>query len=176
MINPRVNQPEPSINALLAARIEAGDFPSAVYVVAEKGRARFADALGYAVHEPAEHRATLETVYDLASLTKPLVTGLLSAKMIERGRLKLDEEVRAYLLEFDRDDKRAITVRHLLTHTSGLPAWRPLYLTARTKENALSAIAYEPLQYEPGGYDRRKQGAEDSDGQFRDAEGQNRKE
>ena len=138
------------ISSMLAERIAAGDFPSAVYVVAEKGRARFADALGYAVHEPAEHRATLETVYDLASLTKPLVTGLLSAKMIERGRLKLDEEVRAYLLEFDRDDKRAITVRQLLTHTSGLPAWRPLYLTARTKENALSAIAYEPLQYEPG--------------------------
>src|SRR5688572_29177513 len=78
---------ESEIEALLAERIEAGDFPSAVYLVAERGRVRFADALGDAVREPARHAATLETIYDLASLTKPLVTGTLLALLVERGRV-----------------------------------------------------------------------------------------
>ena len=138
---------------MLAERIEAGDFPSAVYVVAERGRARFADALGDAVREPeAEARpATLETIYDLASLTKPLVTGLLAAVQVERGELELDAPVSEYLNEFGVEDKRGITLRHLLTHTSGLPAWRPLYLlSAGGPERVLDVIAAQPLEQETG--------------------------
>ena len=135
---------------MLLGRLQAGDFPSAVYVVAERGRAVFADALGKAVREPATHAATLETVYDLASLTKPLVTGLLCARLVELGELTLDASVANYLLEFDRPDKNQITLRELLTHTSGLPAWRPLYLLAGEKDGALAAIANLKLECEPG--------------------------
>jgi CubicO group peptidase (beta-lactamase class C family) len=135
---------------MLAERIEAGDFPSAVYVVAECGRVRFADALGDAVREPDPLPATLETIYDLASLTKPLVTGLLAAMQVERGALKLDGAVSDYLKEFDTVEKRAITVRQLLTHTSGLPAWRPLYLLSGGPERVLDTIAAEPLEQKPG--------------------------
>lgn len=143
------------ISAYLGERIAAGDFPSAVYLVAEAGRVRLGDALGMAVREPIEHAATLDTIYDLASLTKPLVTGLLCARRIETGELKLDEEVRHYLPEFDAADKRAIKVRHLLTHTSGLPAWRPLYITTGgRKEAALQVIAEEPLESAPGAHVR----------------------
>jgi len=139
--------PDQSISHLLAERIRAGDFPSTVYVAAEHGKAIFADALGDAVREPETHTATLETIYDLASLTKPLVTGLLCARLVELGELTLDSSVAQYLQEFDRADKHHITVRELLTHTSGLPAWRPLYITAHEKEGALAAIANEPLEY-----------------------------
>jgi CubicO group peptidase (beta-lactamase class C family) len=142
--------PAQSISHLPAERIRAGDFPSAVYVVAERGRAIFADALGDAVREPELRVATLETIYDLASLTKPLVTGLLCAGLVELGELTLDSAVAQYLQEFDRADKHHITVRELLTHTSGLPAWRPLYLIAHEKEAALAAIASEPLEYKTG--------------------------
>src|SRR5215212_988469 len=139
------------ISSTLAARIEAGDFPSAVYVVAERGRVRFAGALGDAVREPESRPATLETVYDLASLTKPLVTGLLAALRVERGELELDGKVSQHLEEFDDEEKRSITIRHLLTHTSGLPAWRPLYLmTEGGPERVLETIAAEPLGQEPG--------------------------
>ena len=113
---------------MLAGRIGAGDFPSAVYLIAEKGKPIFADALGDAVREPESHPATLDTIYDLASLTKPLITGLLCAQLVERGELSLDSPIADYLPEFDRADKSSITIRRLLTHTSGLPAWRPLYL------------------------------------------------
>jgi CubicO group peptidase (beta-lactamase class C family) len=140
------------INALLKERIAAGDFPSAVYLVGEQGKAIFADALGLAVTKP-ETRATLETIYDLASLTKPLVTGLLTARRIERGEIQLDETVAHYLNEFETDDKQAITIRQLLTHTSGLPAWRPLYITTGgEKESALEAIASESLVAAPGSH------------------------
>nr|MBA2502459.1 serine hydrolase [Pyrinomonadaceae bacterium] len=80
----------PQISSLLDEAIAAGDFPSAVYAVAEEGRVRFADARGFAVHDESGkiqlQPATLETIYDLASLTKPLVTGLLCARRAEGGQ------------------------------------------------------------------------------------------
>jgi serine-type D-Ala-D-Ala carboxypeptidase len=145
------NSPERDITTMLRSRIDSGDFPSAVYVVAERGLTVFTDALGDAVRQPETHPATLDTIYDLASLTKPLVTGLLCAKLVEAGELTLDSSIANYLLEFDRPDKNQITVRELLTHTSGLPAWRPLYLLAQGEpESALAAIANEPLEFETG--------------------------
>ncbi|MGI9067199.1 MAG: serine hydrolase domain-containing protein [Pyrinomonadaceae bacterium] len=143
--------PATAISSFLAERIAAGDFPSAVYLVAEQGEVRFADALGNAVVEPKRIPATLDTIYDLASLTKPLVTGLLCARRIETGEVTLDSSVSNYLPEFDRTDKRSITVRHLLTHSSGLPAWRPLYILAKgDSERTLAEIANLELDYKPG--------------------------
>jgi serine-type D-Ala-D-Ala carboxypeptidase len=139
-----------SISRLLSERIAAGDFPSAVYLAAERGRAVLADALGRAVSAPEEHAANLDTIYDLASLTKPLVTGLLCARMIERGEPALDAKVGFYLPEFDQAGKRKITLGQLLTHTSGLPAWRPLYIEAKDRADALRAIAAQPLESAPG--------------------------
>jgi CubicO group peptidase (beta-lactamase class C family) len=135
---------------MLAERIADGDFPSAVYLVAQRGRVQFNDALGDAVREPSRRAATLETIYDLASLTKPLVTGLLAALFVERGLVELDGAVSRYLPEFEREDKRDITVRQLLTHTSGLPAWLPLYAHADgDPARVLEVIAAQPLEREP---------------------------
>jgi CubicO group peptidase (beta-lactamase class C family) len=143
-------QASPAISDFLRLRIAAGDFPSAVYVVAEGGRAVLSDALGNSVVQPTKHAATHETIYDLASLTKPLVTGLLCAQLVESAELTLEGPVATYLSEFNRPDKSAITIRQLLTHTSGLPAWRPLYLLSDSVAGALAAIANEPLEYNPG--------------------------
>jgi serine-type D-Ala-D-Ala carboxypeptidase len=141
----------PDISNLLEEHIKAGDFPSAVYLVAENGRIVFTDALGHSTVEPYRITNKLDTIYDLASLTKPLVTGLLCARRIELGELTLDSSVSHYLPEFDRTDKSMITVRELLTHTAGLPAWRPLYLLAEDEpERAAGAIANLDLEYKPG--------------------------
>lgn len=117
------------ISAFLRERIAAGDFPSAVYLIAEKGEVVFQDALGYAVVEPDKIEARIETIYDLASLTKVLVTGLLCAKLIESGEISLTDKISKYFSEFDSDEKREITIKNLLTHTSGFPAWKPFYLS-----------------------------------------------
>ena len=140
-----------SISTFLAERIAAGDFPSAVYLVAERGREVFADALGNSVVEPQRIAATLDTIYDLASLTKPLVTTLLCARRTEAGELSLGDQVSRYLPEFAQTDKQAITVGQLLTHTSGLPAWRPLYVLASGEpERTLNSIADLSLEHAPG--------------------------
>jgi CubicO group peptidase (beta-lactamase class C family) len=139
------------IDALLTERIAANDFPSAVYLISEKGKEVFAGAIGNAVVDPYLIKASLETIYDLASLTKPLITALLCARRIESGVIALDAAVANYLPEFGRADKRNITIRHLLTHTSGLPAWRPLYILAQgDPERVPGQIANEPLAYETG--------------------------
>lgn len=114
------------ISAFLQERIEENDFPSAVYLVAEKGEIVFQDALGLAVVEPEKIEATLDTIYDLASLTKPLVTGLMCAKLIEKGDINLSDDIRPFIHDLFSDSR--INFLHLLTHTSGCPAWLPFYL------------------------------------------------
>ena len=141
----------PAISSFLNERITSGDFPSAVYVVADRDAPIFADALGNAVVNPRPIPATYETIYDLASLTKPLVTGLLCSRRVEAGELTLDSSVAHYLAEFDRTDKQEITVRELLTHSSGLPAWQPLYILAEGEpDRTAGAIANLRLEYKPG--------------------------
>lgn len=102
------------------------------------------------MREPQQIPAGVDTIYDLASLTKPLVTGLLCARYVEVQALNVDDAVSRYLTEFDSADKSTITILQLLTHTSGLPAWRPLYLLADDKDKVLTAIAGQPLQSKPG--------------------------
>ncbi len=138
------------ISTFLQKRIDAKDFPSAVYLVAEKGEIVFRDALGFAVVEPEKIEVKLDTIYDLASLTKPLVTGLLCAKLIERGKLKLEDRIIRFFILFNREKKSEITIQDLLTHTSNFSAWKPFYLIADTRLRSvnLAFIADEPLENE----------------------------
>lgn len=114
-----------TISSFLQERIDAGDFPSAVYLVAEKGEIRLQDAMGLAVVEPESIEGHMGTIYDLASLTKVLVTGLLFAKLLESREIGWTDLVSKYLPEFSGSE---IDLGVLTTHNSGLPAWRPIYL------------------------------------------------
>jgi CubicO group peptidase (beta-lactamase class C family) len=90
------------------------------------------------------------TMWDMASLTK--VVGLTSAMMqlVEHGKVDLDAPVQRYLPEWQGPNKERVTVRHLLTHSSGLPAWRPLYKEGTSPESALSLVFLTPLDTVPG--------------------------
>ena len=134
------------ISAFLQTRIEATDFPSAVYLVAEKGKIIFQDALGFAVVEPERIAAEIDTIYDLASLTKVLVTSLLCAKLIESGEINLSDKILNYFSEFDTDEKRGITIENLLTHTSGFRGWLPLYLISDFRFQISDSIAHETIE------------------------------
>ena len=135
-----------SISEFLQSRIDAHDFPSAVYLVAEKGDIVLSDALGFAVVEPEKIEVKLDTIYDLASLTKVLVTGLLCAKLLEKGEISLSDKIAEYFSEFDSDDKREITIQHLLTHSSGFRAWLPFYLISDSGLGILDCISKQPLE------------------------------
>ena len=134
-----------AISSFLTSRIEAGDFPSAVYLVAEKGKVVLSDAVGNAVVMPELIPARRDTIYDLASVTKVLVTSLLAAILLDSGELSLDDRVSDLLPDFGAENKREITVEQLLSHASGLMAWKPLYLTAASPEEIVAVIDQTPL-------------------------------
>jgi serine-type D-Ala-D-Ala carboxypeptidase len=134
------------ISNFLQSRIDAKDFPSAVYLVAEKSEIVLLDALGLAVVEPEKIEARACTIYDLASLTKVLITGLLCAKLIENGEINLSDKITKYFSEFEAGEKREITIENLLVHTSGFSAWKPFYLITNFKSEILNIIASEPLE------------------------------
>lgn len=139
------------IDSLLAAHIAQRDFPSAVYLVAEGGAIVFANALGDAIRAPAYRAARLDTIYDLASLTKPLVTSLLVAQFIEDGALRLGTLASRDLPKFRGTHAENITIRELLTHAAGLPAWRPLYaVSAPDAQSVLRYIAANAGEHAPG--------------------------
>jgi CubicO group peptidase (beta-lactamase class C family) len=119
-----------ALSAYLRSRIDAGDFPSAVYLVAEKGEIIYHDAIGFAVVEPEKVPAKPDTIYDLASLTKPLVTGLLAASQIDDGEIDLGTKIGELLPIFALNAVGELTIQELAAHTSGLPAWLPFYLIA----------------------------------------------
>lgn len=129
------------ISEFLVERLAAGDFPSAVYLAAQNGEVVYQDALGNAVVEPELIEAKLDTIYDVASLTKVLVTGLLAAIAIERGDLDPNQPIGTILSEFHGSVHGDLTVNLLAMHTSGLPAWKPFYLFVDHPDEILDEIA-----------------------------------
>ncbi len=108
-------------DALIEAGIARKELPGAVLVVGHGGRVVYRRAYGDRAVVPDVEPMTVDTVFDMASLTKPLVTALAAAQLIEQHRLELDRPVAAYWPAFGANGKQAVTVRELLTHYSGLP-------------------------------------------------------
>jgi CubicO group peptidase (beta-lactamase class C family) len=128
--------------------------PGFVVLVASGGRVQFHEAYGWRQLVPRQLPAFPDTVYDVASLTKAVVTSVLAMKEVERGALALDEPVWKRLPEFEGDDRAGVTVRQLLSHSAGLPAYRPYWRQAASAASERWAIslasAREPLEYKPG--------------------------
>ncbi|MER7623239.1 serine hydrolase [Streptomyces sp. NPDC126503] len=112
--------------------------------------ARYDETTDTGVELPPEEQIpmTAETVFDLASVSK-LFTSILAVQQIERGALRLEERVAAYLPEFGGGGKQDVTVRQLLTHTSGFRAWLPLYKEP-TREARLRLLWQEVPAHPPG--------------------------
>jgi CubicO group peptidase (beta-lactamase class C family) len=127
-------------------------YPGAVVLAAKDGVVVLREAVGKAVRYasptvelPAEQQiaATPHTIYDLASMSK-LFTTVTLMRLVERGLVDLDAPVASYIPEFAAGGKETVTVRHLLTHTSGLPAFRPLYSEFPTPETRLAGALATP--------------------------------
>lgn len=120
--------------------LEQGLYPGAVYsVFRQSGEELASGCVGVARDEP-ERAASRETVWDLASLTKPLVTATSLLILAEEGRLHLDEEVHR-LLPFPAPHLEGITLRHCLTHTSGLKPWEQYHSRGWSREEILARVA-----------------------------------
>jgi CubicO group peptidase (beta-lactamase class C family) len=124
-------------------------FPGGVIAVGSRDSVVLLAAVGhYGADDPRP--VTTETVYDLASLTK--VIGLTTAAMmlVDSGKLDLTAPVQQYVPAFQGANKERVTIRHLLTHSSGMPAWRPTYAEAKTRDEALALIDTTALLRQPG--------------------------
>ncbi len=115
-----------SVDKLMRQAIAEKIFPGGVLLVAENEEIVFFKAYGYA-HLSSHAPMTKETVFDLASLTKPLSTTLAVMKLIQYDQIELEDPLSQILSEFERTDKAEIKLKNLLYHDSGLPDYRPYY-------------------------------------------------
>lgn len=138
--------------AVLQSGIEKRAFPGAVVAVAQQGKLIAHKALGRFTYEIDSPRVAQQTMYDLASLTKVLATTAACMLLYARGLLRLEQRVADILPDFGKDDPRKlkITIRMLLTHSSGLPAYIKLFQTARSRHELLQQAAAVALAREPG--------------------------
>ncbi|PLS16141.1 serine hydrolase [Bacillus sp. M6-12] len=129
-------------------------FPGGIASVSKAGLEIQTATAGNHSYGTKAKQVTSESVFDLASLTK--VTAALPAILlsIQEGKLLLFDSVEEYIPEFctgqDAMGKKQITIFHLLTHTSGLPGWRPYYISYKGRSEYINAISQEPLIGSPG--------------------------
>lgn len=151
------------ITVFLENAVQEGVFPGAVLFVRFRGEIVCHQAVGQLGQFPYDRPVLTDTIYDLASLTKPLATTTAILYLLEEGDLDLDQPVMDWVGEWESTSYQATTIRQLLHHSSGLPAWRPYYETispvgvgpkneserqARIK-GLLATIAKEKMEYDP---------------------------
>lgn len=139
-----------AIDELVEAAIQRGDCPGAVVVVVRGDDILYRKAFGRRAVEPTSEPMTIDTIFDLASLTKPIATGTAIHKLIEQGKLKPSDFVAQYWPEFAVNGKDKITIEHCLLHTSGLTADNSIKDYANGRGDALKNIANLKLEAEPG--------------------------
>ncbi len=130
--------------------IAAGDLPGAVIVVGQADRILYRKAFGSRALTPAVEPMTLDTVFDIASLTKVVATTPAVLALWEQGRLDLDAPLGRYLREFAGPVFRGVTIRRILTHSAGFPDLPAPRAIPRGLPQAAPLLAREHLAYTPG--------------------------
>ncbi|MDB5306130.1 MAG: esterase [Gemmataceae bacterium] len=138
------------VDEAVAAALKRGDCPGAVVLVVHKDEVVFRKAYGQRAVRPEEQIITADTVFDLASLTKPIATATSVMLLIEQGKLRVDEKVAKYWPAFAGNGKEDVTVAHLLIHTSGLTADNPAADYEDGRAKALERIAALTLEAPAG--------------------------
>ena len=132
----------------LDSALAQGAAPGAVIAVSSHGQ-RWYYGAGHLGLEDRTRPDSL-TLYDMASVTKVIVMTTLAMNAVRDGKLDLDAPIQRYVPAFQGAHKDSVTVRQLLTHTTGLPAWRALYLQADSRATAMALADTTPLDTLPG--------------------------
>ncbi|WP_404454454.1 serine hydrolase [Virgibacillus necropolis] len=153
MMQAPLNEIDPIMNSM----IDEGVMPGAVTFVARRGHIVQHEAYGHAllyendegdlVDEPIKMQK--DTIFDLASLSK-IFTTTAAMKLYEQGYFELDDPVAEYIPEFAQNGKEDVTIKQLMTHTSGFKAWVPLYTIGESREDRLDYVFQYPLDNPPG--------------------------
>ncbi|MGA8943988.1 MAG: serine hydrolase [Thermoactinomyces sp.] len=152
-----VSKPLKHADSYIEKAIQEKVVPGAVLLVAKKGTvvkhqaygcaARYSDSRFTPLDQPVPMRT--HTIFDLASISK-IFTAVAAMKLYEQGRFQLDDPVSRYIPEFAENGKQAVTIRQLLTHTSGFRSGIPLYKMGKNREQRLQIALRWPLENPPG--------------------------
>lgn len=143
--------------ALIREAIQQRAFPGAALAVTHRGALIVSEGFGHFTYDSTSPEVHADTIFDLASVTKVVATTAMAMILHERGILHLESPVATVLPEFaslapreQRADREVVTVRMLLAHSSGLPAYVKLFGTARTRDELVRSAMATPLVAAPG--------------------------
>ena len=138
------------IDAVVGDAVAAGGLPGAVVLIAHRDRIVYRKAFGHRSLRPAREPMTVDTIFDLASLTKVIATAPSVMALVEDGAVRLRDRAARFLPGFRRHGKAAVTIEHLLTHVSGLRPDLPLEEEFEGVDEALRRVFEERLEASPG--------------------------
>ena len=139
-----------AIDTVVEADIAQKRLPGAVVLVARKGQVVWRKAYGARAVEPAREPMTVDTIFDLASLTKVVATATSVMILVERGKVRLSDPVSTYIPELKGEGRERITIEHLLTHRSGYAPDFDLRERWTSYDQAIKRLISEPLRSAPG--------------------------
>jgi beta-N-acetylhexosaminidase len=138
------------VDRVVEEAVGARAFPGAVVAVGKDGVLAHLQPFGRLSYDDDAAPVRADTIYDLASLTKVIVTTTMAMILVDEGKLDINKPVSAFLPEFRGGAKDKVTVWHLLTHSSGIDWWAPLYKELKGKDAYLKRVLAMDLVYEPG--------------------------
>ena len=138
------------VDAVMERALAAKAFPGGVVAVGRDGALVHLRAFGRLSYDADAPEVRTDTIYDLASLTKVIITATVAMILVDEGRLDLGRPVSAFLPRFRGAGKDKVTVENLLTHSSGLDWWEPLYKDTKGKQAYVEKVEAMELKYPPG--------------------------
>jgi len=150
MRDPRPDAGLPLVRSILEGAVAARAFPAAAIEVGRSGGRLWTEAFGTLRYDDPSPRTSTDTIFDLASLTKVIATTSAAMRLVHEGALDLDAPVGRYLHGWDAPSHAGIRLRHLLDHSSGLPAHVRLWERARGRADCETLLRALPVEAEPG--------------------------
>jgi len=138
------------IDALVEKDIADKKLPGAVVIVGHKGKIVYRKAFGNRSLVPTQEKMTVDTIFDVASLTKPIATATSVMILVERGQLRLNDTIGKFIPEIEDENAKKVTILQLLTHVSGYQPDFDLGEKWTGREGMLAALKKEKLRHPPG--------------------------
>jgi len=146
ILNPAFREAE----NLIQTSIADSAFPGAVLLVWKDGQIIFENAFGHLIYDDSSSRVKTNTIYDLASLTKVIAATTAAMICVDRGLFRINDNAARYISQFGKSGKENITIKNLLLHNSGLPAYKKFYALYDSPDKVLNDIYSTPLLYPTG--------------------------
>ncbi len=138
------------VNKIIEKAIFEHAFPGAQVLVWKDGKTIYEKAYENYTYTPESQKVSLSTIYDMASLSKVIATTTATMICYDRGLFSLDDKVTKYIPQFAVNGKENVTIKNLLLHNSGLPAWKNFYSSGFTYDDVINEIYSSSLEFETG--------------------------